>query len=233
MSAGRSVSVRPVHSGLSPTDLSRCYRAPMATGTTAGLRSDASRNYSRILDAAAEAFENKGPSISLDEIAARAGVGIATLYRRFRTREELIAAVAEHVFAADIATAIVEGGPDAWTDLADTLKGTVDAFAAHPVLVGLARESAVFDLSAETEYLTAIERVLDRARDAGVIRPELTVKDVTAVVVMALAMVRRVGSADARRYLALLLDGMRPSERRLPELKQPDRSQRRKRCGRA
>jgi AcrR family transcriptional regulator len=188
----------------------------MATGSNRGLRSDASRNYSRILDAAAQLFEQKGRTVSLDEIAARAGVGVATLYRRFRTREELIAAVAEHVFAADVETAIVEGGPDTWTDLVTTLGATVDAFAAHPVLVGLARESAVFDLSAKGEYLAAIERVLTRARDAGVIRPELTVNDVTAIVAMALTMVRRVGRQNARRYLALLVDGMRPIGHRLP-----------------
>jgi AcrR family transcriptional regulator len=194
----------------------------MATGSNRGLRSDASRNYSRILDAAAQLFEQKGRTVSLDEIAARAGVGVATLYRRFRTREELIAAVAEHVFAADVATAIVEGGPDPWTDLVATLSATVDAFAAHPVLVGLARESAVFDLSAKSEYLAAIERVLTRARDAGVIRPELTVDDVTAIVVMALTMVRSRGHDTARRYLALLIDGMRPIGHRLPGLTPPD-----------
>ena len=193
----------------------------MATGSDRGLRSDASRNYSRILDAAAQAFEQEGRTVSLDEIAARAGVGVATLYRRFRTREELIAAVAEHVFAADVATAILEGGPDAWTDLVATLTATVDAFTAHPVLVGLARDSAVFDLSAKSEYFAAIERVLTRARDAGVIRPELTVDDVTAIVVMALSMVRRVGRENARRYLALLVDGMRPIGHRLPGLTRP------------
>jgi AcrR family transcriptional regulator len=193
----------------------------MAQGSTRGLRSDASRNYGRILDAAAQAFEHRGRRVSLDEIAARAGVGVATLYRRFRTREELISAVADHVFAADIATAIVEGGPDPWTDLVATLNATVDAFAAHPVLIDLARESAVFDLSAKSAYLEAIERVLNRARDAGVIRPELTVKDVTAIVIMALTMVRSRGRDNARRYLALLIDGVRPIGHRLPELTPP------------
>ncbi|HEX3288961.1 MAG TPA: TetR family transcriptional regulator [Mycobacterium sp.] len=203
----------------------------MATGSNRGLRSDASRNYSRILDAAAQAFEQKGRTVSLDEIATRAGVGVATLYRRFRTREELIAAVAEHVFAADVATAVIEGGADPWTDLVATLSATVDAFAAHPVLVGLVRESAVFDLSAKSEYLAAIDRVLDRARDAGVIRPELTVDDVNAIVVMTLTMLRRGGSENGRRYLALLVDGMRPIGHRLPELKSPGKvRKRRKRC---
>ena len=203
--------------------MSRCYGAHMAAGSNRGLRSDASRNYSRILVAAAQAFEQQGRTVSLDEIAARAGVGVATLYRRFRTREELIAAVAEHVFAADVATAIVEGGPDPWKDLVATLGATVDAFAAHPVLIGLARESSVFDLSAKSEYLASIERVLRRARDAGVIRPELKVDDLTAIVVMALTMVRRVGHENARRYLALLTDGMRPIGHRLPKLAPPRR----------
>jgi AcrR family transcriptional regulator len=204
----------------------------MATGSAKGLRSDASRNYGRILDAAAEAFEQQGPSVSLEEIAALAGVGVATLYRHFKTRDALIAVVAEHVFAADVATAIVEDGLDPWGDLVATLKAAVDAFAAHPVLVSLARESAVFDLSAKTDYLSAINRVLSRARDAGLVRPELTVEDVTAVVGMTLTMVRRVGRDDAGRYFALLLDGMRPTGHRLPELTSPPAGgKRQKRCG--
>ena len=77
-----------------------------------GLRSDAARNHRRIVTAAAQAFEIDGPAVSLDEIANRAGVGVATLYRRFGTRDELIKAVAEHVFAEEIATAIVVDGPD-------------------------------------------------------------------------------------------------------------------------
>jgi hypothetical protein len=101
------------------------------------------------------------------------------------------------------------------------LNATIDAFAAQPVLVDLARESAVFDLSAKTDDIAAIERVLTRARDAGVIRPELTVRDVTAIVVMALTMVRSRGRENARRYLALLIDGMRPIGHRLPALTPP------------
>ena len=56
------------------------------------MRSDAARNHLRIVTAAAAAFEEDGAAVPLDEIARRAGVGIATLYRRFGTREELIKA---------------------------------------------------------------------------------------------------------------------------------------------
>ena len=47
------------------------------------LRADAERNRQRILDAAAAEFAERGLSVTLDEIAARAGVGVGTVYRRF------------------------------------------------------------------------------------------------------------------------------------------------------
>lgn len=56
------------------------------------LRADAQRNRERILSAAEEVFLEKGASASLDDVAKRAGVGIGTLYRRFPSREDLLAA---------------------------------------------------------------------------------------------------------------------------------------------
>jgi AcrR family transcriptional regulator len=181
------------------------------------LRSDAARNHLRIVTAAAEAFEQGGPAVSLDDIARRAGVGIATLYRRFGTREVLIKAVAEHVFAAEVVTAIVEGGPDPWADLVATLTATVNAFAAHPVLVSLAIEHAVLGMDTMATYAAAKDRVLARARDAGAVRADLTTADLSAVVVMALAVIDERGSGAGERYLALLADGLRPTGRPLPD----------------
>jgi AcrR family transcriptional regulator len=67
-----------------------------------GLRLDAARNQERILRAAAGAFEQLGPAASLEEVARRAGVGIATVYRRFGSREQLVRAVFAHLFATEI-----------------------------------------------------------------------------------------------------------------------------------
>jgi AcrR family transcriptional regulator len=181
------------------------------------LRSDAARNHLRIVTAAAAAFEEDGPTVSLDDIARRAGVGIATLYRRFGTREDLITAVAEHVFAAEIATAIVEDGPDPWADLVATLTATIEAFAAHPVLVSLAIEHAVMGMDTMAAYAAAKERVLNRARAAGVVRADLTTADLSAVVMMALAVIDKRGTGAGARYLTLLTDGLRPTGRLLPE----------------
>lgn len=190
----------------------------MTTRSMPGLRSDAARNHSRIVTAAANAFEKDGPAVSLDDIARCAGVGIATLYRRFGTREELIKAVAEHVFAAEIASAIVEDGADPWEDLVATLTATIDAFAAHPVLTSLAKEHAVMGMDTMAAYRAAKERVLGHARDAGVVRQDLTADDMKAVVWMALAIVHKSGrdTAANRRYLTLLFDGLRPTGQRLP-----------------
>ena len=57
------------------------------------LRRDAERNRQRILTAASEVFNERGLDVSLDEIARHAGVGVGTVYRRFRTKEELIEAL--------------------------------------------------------------------------------------------------------------------------------------------
>src|ERR1700758_4680683 len=57
------------------------------------LRRDAERNRQRVLKAASEVFTECGLEVSLDEVARHAGVGVGTVYRRFRTKEELIEAL--------------------------------------------------------------------------------------------------------------------------------------------
>ena len=72
--------------------------APAVTGCLArdhALRSDAARNRERILAAASELFAESGADLSVDEIARRAGVGHATVFRRFPTKEDLVVAMFE------------------------------------------------------------------------------------------------------------------------------------------
>src|SRR6516225_10472446 len=82
------------------------------------LRRDAERNRQRILKAAAEVFNERGLDVSLDEIARHAGVGVGTVYRRFRTKEELIEAL--FLDRLDSVAAIADeadANPDAWCGL--------------------------------------------------------------------------------------------------------------------
>ena len=70
----------------------------MTPSTTAELRADARGNRDRIISVAAEAFAEFGTGISMRDVAKRAGVGVATLFRRFPTKESLVDAV----FAASV-----------------------------------------------------------------------------------------------------------------------------------
>jgi len=89
-------------------------------------------------------------------------------------------------------------------------------------------EHAVLDIDTRDAYAAAKERVLGRARAAGVVRSDLTTDDMTAVVWMALAIVHKTGrdAAVNRRYVTLLLDGLRPTGRDLPAAPGSNRAQR-------
>jgi len=182
------------------------------------LRADAVRNHERIVVAAGEAFEDVGTTVSLDEVARRAGVGVATVYRRFRTRDQLVRAVFEHVFSTEIEPATRIKSEDPWRDLVSTLEAIVAAVAAHRVVLTSAREAGAIDVDTVDRYLRSMDRILRRVQDAGLVRPELGPRDLAAVVVMAIATVHPddPAGADRHRYLALLIDGLRPSPTRLP-----------------
>ena len=212
----------------------RCYRAPVTDppgdGTGAGergLRLDAARNQERIVAAAAAAFAELGGDVTLDEVARRAGVGVATVYRRFRNRDQLVRAVVAHALDTEIEPVAAVETDDPWRDLAATLEASVAAVAAHRDVVELAHGAGGIDLDVVDRYLHRLDRLLSRARAAGLVRPELEPRDVAVAVVMVLATVRRgaghdgavksdAASGDWRRYLALLLDGMRPAPVPLP-----------------
>jgi AcrR family transcriptional regulator len=183
-----------------------------------GLRVDAARNYERIIVAAGQAFEENGPDVSLEEVARRAGVGVATLYRRFRTRDQLVRAVVDHVLTTEIEPASAAETDDPWHDLVTCLQATVDVLAGRQVVSALARETNLTDPQLLHRYIAAMDRPLRRAAAAHLVRPELEGRDLAAVVVMALATIHPGDprGADRRRYLALLVDGLRPAATTLP-----------------
>lgn len=186
------------------------------------LRLDAARNQERIVAAAAVAFAELGAEVTLDEVARRAGVGVATVYRRFGSREQLVRSVVAHVLTAEIEPVADVETDDPWSDLAAVLEASVAAVAAHREVVALAQAAGGIDVDVVDRYLHRLDRLLTRARVAGLVRPELEPRDVAVAVVMVLATVRgtgrgeRGGGYDWRRYLALVLDGMRPAPAPLP-----------------
>ena len=180
------------------------------------LRADAARNRTAIVDAARTVFAEQGVDAPLDEIARQAGAGNATLYRRFPTRADLVAAVfaermAEHVQAVEAGLA----DDDPWRGFASYLQ---------TVMVMQARDRGIADLvtmdvssAPEIEQLRSraydgLVRLVERARAAGVLRADFTDQDVVLLLMANAGLVERAhgiaGEASAR-LVGLVLDGLR------------------------
>lgn len=186
-------------------------------GTVRPLRRDAERNRQAILKAAAEVFNERGLEVSLDEIARHAGVGVGTVYRRFRTKEDLVEAL--FMERLDSIAALADEAyraPDPWSGLVSFMQRMTDLMAGN---LGL-RQMLMFatygqDLVAIARQRNAplVQRLVERAQAAGQLRADLRPTDVPFVVFMLAEATQLAHAANPgiwRRYLTLILDGMRP-----------------------
>lgn len=192
------------------------------------LRCDAARNRQRILEAASEVFSEQGLEASLDEVARQAGVGVGTVYRRFRTKEELVEALFED--RVDAVAALAEHAAeesDPWMGLASFMEQMAELLAGD---LGL-RQLLMFATYGQDRVAYArqrnaplIQKLLERAQAAGQVRPDLMVTDIPFLVFVlteAAQIARPTGPDLWRRYLALILDGMRPAREDLTPLPVP------------
>jgi AcrR family transcriptional regulator len=181
---------------------------PAFTGVVRPQRADARRNFDALLVAAREAFAEKGPGASLEDVARRADVGIGTLYRNFPTRDDLIETVyvaeVERLVEASAATAQLAPWPAflAWVDAFLVYVGTKRA-----LVEGLNRESTVFQ-NCRIGLYGSIEPVLHRAQAAGEIRDDVTMEDVVRLL-SGIAGVAFADDAQRDRVLGVALDGLR------------------------
>ena len=180
------------------------------------LRADAQRNYDKLIAAARDAFTEDGTSATLDDIAHRAGVGIATLYRHFPTRQHLLEAVyVEEVQAMARSAADLAGLPpwealDRWLHEFVSYAATKRALA-EELLASADTNSVVFQ-SCRVAITEAGETLLGRAQEAGLVRPDATFLDVGRMV-GAIATARGVEPDQVERMLEIVLDGLRYSPR--------------------
>jgi AcrR family transcriptional regulator len=180
------------------------------------LRADAARNQQRILAAARRLFAERGLEVTLDDVAEAAGVGVGTVYRRFANKQELIAEVFEqHVAAMAEATAAAIGDPDPWAGLVSLFEWSCKHMAGNrgfgEVMLELPDAVERF-VRVRDEIKPAVQRLFDRAHAAGVLRPGVTGTDFFAMINMVesiAAFARPVNPEVWRRYLAIVLDGIR------------------------
>jgi AcrR family transcriptional regulator len=181
------------------------------------LRRDAERNRERILRAAGQVFSARGLDASLDDVARQAGVGVGTVYRRFPDKESLVA----ELFTSKLATMVAAAGrayqaPDPWTGLTEFLEGMAETFAGD---LGL-REMLMFGTYgsdrvslARERMVPVVTRLVERAQAAGQVRADLAPTDIPFIGLMLSLIAQYAGDIRPdiwRRYLTLILDGLRP-----------------------
>lgn len=180
------------------------------------LRVDAERNRARIVDAAAAAFAERGLEVPLEDVAEHAGVGIATLYRRFPTRDDLIAAcferrVWEYARAAEEALE----APDGWSGLCAYVERICAMQAADRGLKDVLTRTFPNARTMEAHRTHGYElsvRLIERAKAEGTLRPDFVPEDLVLLLMANAGVVQGAGEAapDAwRRFVGLMLDGLR------------------------
>jgi AcrR family transcriptional regulator len=185
-------------------------------------RADAVRNRARVLDVAYETFAADGLSVPIDEIARRAGVGAGTVYRHFPTKDALLGALAEELFAklAAHAREMLELD-DPWEAFERTMWFSGEKTAgdrAFAEILAASRDSLPVDCPGKKELTGTVDTIMKRAIKAGKMRPDVVIDDIPLLMC-------GIGSASAmphpnpeawRRHLGIVLDGMRAEAASLP-----------------
>lgn len=187
----------------------------MPEAQTRSPRADAARNRDQLLAVATRVFATSDAEPSMRAIAREAGVGIATLYRHFPTRESLVDAVytdqverlttgAHELLEAHPPAAALRHWMDAFGDWVATKNGMLDT------LLAMVDSGQIAHTRTREELLTTITALLEAGRAAGDLRPDVTADDVAAAIVGVFTVAPRPAQAErAGRLLDLLLDGLR------------------------
>jgi AcrR family transcriptional regulator len=183
--------------------------------STKTLRSDARRNRERLVASARELFASEGADVPVEEITQHAGVGMGTLYRHFPTKEELVDAVLEDAFAEIVAAAEqAAAADDAWAGFTGFLERALELHAANR---GLKNALATSGHGLRREAMRArirplVRRMIERAHEQGTLRRDFAADDLPLLFWTTDRVIEET-AADApdywRRYLGLLLDGLR------------------------
>ncbi|MCF6735931.1 MULTISPECIES: TetR/AcrR family transcriptional regulator [Blastococcus] len=189
-------------------------------------RRDATSNTERLITAARSVFARNGQA-SLEEIAAEAGLGIATLYRHFPNRELLTRAVYRSIFDTELVPLLTESCAQStpratFMAIADRLLDLVDR---ERGLIASSANFAVLTDELLRDFVDPFAILLRRAQHAGEIRADLQPHDIPRIFSMLLVGLStpRATPAVRRRYLSLAFDALNPpGAEPLPPLDEQD-----------
>jgi AcrR family transcriptional regulator len=168
-----------------------------------------------VLDAARECFAESGCSAQMEDLAARAGVGVGTVYRHFPNKDAVVQALVDDYFAelgARAETALEIEDP--WEAFATYIWGAADLLGANRGLSEVTAGGQMREAAERTPFYSAVGELIARAQRAGAMRPDVTIEDVP-MIMCSLGRVQQMGAgtdaSDWRRHLTIMLDGLRPA----------------------
>ncbi|BBY48662.1 TetR family transcriptional regulator [Mycolicibacterium arabiense] len=188
-----------------------------------GLRKDAERNRQLVLEAARELFAVKGMEATLNDVARHANVGVGTVYRRFATKEELVEAIFEDGIEQVVClaeTALLQ--KDSWDGFVWFVEHLCELTATDRGLREMVYSKAYggYRVECARDRLSPpISKLVERARHDGYLRPDVEHTDMPIIGMLAGTVSEWAGHVEPelwRRYVALLLDGMRQGDGQKP-----------------
>ena len=213
-----------MHGPQAPSDAGRGSAASLARPAKSGSadprapgraeRADKARNRARILAAASEAFAERGVETQMDDVAARAGLGVGTLYRHFATKEALMVALMERRFEQILEVTrrgIEREDGEPFEVFAAVLREGAEVAAADAAAQdALMRVGDIWSdvVPIQLELRAAMQVLMDRAQDAGAMRSDFSAGDIS-MIMCGMSATMAVGEWDWHRYLELVLDGLR------------------------
>ncbi|MFF3380572.1 TetR/AcrR family transcriptional regulator [Streptomyces sp. NPDC002680] len=172
------------------------------------LRGDAARNIRRVLDAGRAVFR-ENPQASADDVARAAGLGVATLYRRFPTRDDLLRGVVMDIFETDMAPAMARAERE--PDPREGVRIAFEAGLSSASQSGFSFPAGITLEIIQSTFLDPLNRMICRAQKQGLLRADIDPeKDTFRILCMLLAVVPtfRQDSEGWRRYLTLVLESL-------------------------
>ncbi|MCV7343504.1 TetR/AcrR family transcriptional regulator [Mycolicibacterium rhodesiae] len=188
-----------------------------------GLRKDAELNRQRIVQAARELFAVRGLEATLNDIAHYAGVGVGTVYRRFATKEELLDAIFSDGIDQVVCLAETAAQQEnSWDGFVWFVEHLCELTATDRGLRQMVYSSAYGGQGVECARLRLtppISKLVERARDDGYLRRDAESTDMPILGMLAGTVSEWAGHVEPelwRRYVALLLEGMRSRDGQEP-----------------